>query len=54
LVFCFDETWNKNKQDLPPTLQRMSAGGVNAWVCHGVVCSPSLSDLQTLLKHLDL
>ncbi len=54
LLFYLDETWDKNKQHLPPTLQRKLAKDVNAWVCQGVVCSPSLSDLQVLLKSLAL
>ncbi len=54
LFFYLDETWQKNKQDLPPTLQRNFANEVNAWVCQGVVCSPSISDLQQLLKSLAL
>jgi uncharacterized protein YyaL (SSP411 family) len=52
LFFYLDEAWDRNMQDLPPTLQRKFTGGVNAWVCKGVVCSPSLSDLQALLKNL--
>jgi uncharacterized protein YyaL (SSP411 family) len=54
LFFYLDETWAKNMQDLPPTLQRKFTADVNAWVCQGVVCSPTLSDLQTLLKNLDV
>ena len=54
LFFYLDETWDNNKQHLPPTLQRKLAKDVNAWVCQGVVCSPSLSDLQVLLKSLAL
>lgn len=54
LFFYLDETWEKNKHELPPTLQRKFTGDVNAWVCQGVVCSPSLSNLQALLKTLTL
>lgn len=54
LFFYFDETWDKHTQDLPPTLQRNFARDVNAWLCQGVVCLPSFSDLQTLLKNLAL
>ncbi len=54
LFFYLDETWDKNKQDLPATLQRKLTTQVNAWVCQGVVCSPSLSELQLLLKSLAL
>jgi uncharacterized protein len=38
--------------DLPPTLQRNFEKDVNAWVCQGVICSPSMNDLQAVLKKL--
>ncbi|MES2580912.1 MAG: thioredoxin domain-containing protein [Pseudomonadota bacterium] len=52
LFFYFDETWNKKTFDLPPSLQRAVTSDVNAWVCKGVVCSPSINDLQHLLENL--
>jgi uncharacterized protein YyaL (SSP411 family) len=52
LFFYLDETWDKNKQDLPPTLQRNFTNEVNAWVCQGVVCSPCVNNLQQLLDTL--
>lgn len=52
LFLYFDETWDKNKQNLPPTLQRNFTNAVNAWVCQGVVCSPCLNNLQQLLDTL--
>ena len=39
-------------EDLPQTLQRNYTDDVNAWMCKGVVCSPSVHDLQVLLKSL--
>jgi uncharacterized protein YyaL (SSP411 family) len=39
-------------KDLPPTLQRELSSDVNAWLCKGVVCSPSVNDLQALLNSL--
>ena len=48
LFFYLDES----AKDLPPTLQRNFTKDVNAWVCKGVVCSPSMIDLQQLLKTL--
>jgi uncharacterized protein len=48
LCFYLDES----ALDLPPTLQRNYTDSVNAWVCKGVVCEPSMNDLQTLLKSL--
>jgi uncharacterized protein len=41
-----------NVKDLPQTLQRNFTKDVNAWVCKGVVCSPSINDLQQLLTVL--
>ena len=52
LFFYLGETWDKNKQDLPRTLQRVFTNEVNAWVCKGVVCEPSTNKLQLLLKNL--
>jgi uncharacterized protein len=43
---------NEFAKNLPPTLQRNYSEDVNAWLCKGVVCSPSVSDLQALLKSL--
>ncbi len=54
LFFYLNETIETAKQDLPPTLQRKLTKDVNAWVCQGVVCSPSLNNLQALLKNLAL
>jgi uncharacterized protein len=48
LFFYLDETIS----DLPQTLQRKFEKDVNAWVCQGVVCSPSVIDLQHLLDKL--
>jgi uncharacterized protein len=48
LFFYLDET----ATDLPPALQRELSPDVNAWLCKGVVCSPSVNDLQQLLKNL--
>ncbi|MFM9836081.1 MAG: thioredoxin domain-containing protein [Methylophilaceae bacterium] len=53
LFFYLDESAN----DLPQTLNRTivenkTEKDVNAWVCKGVVCSPSIQDLQDLLKNL--
>ena len=48
LFFYLDES----AKDLPQTLQRNFTKDVNAWVCKGVVCSPSIQDLQDLLKNL--
>ena len=48
LFFYLDES----VKDLPQTLQRKLSKNVNAWVCKGVVCSPSIDDLQVLLKSL--
>ena len=52
LFFFLDENWDKNMHDLPPTLQRNSTEDVNAWVCKGVVCSPSVNDLREIVKYL--
>ena len=52
LFFYLDETIENAKQNLPPTLQRKFSANVNAWVCQGVVCLPSLNNLQALLKSL--
>lgn len=52
LFFYFDETWDEKVRDLPPSLQRAATSDVNAWVCKGVVCSPSIDDLQNLLENL--
>jgi uncharacterized protein len=38
--------------DLPQTLQRNLAKDVNAWLCQGVICSPSMNELQAVLKRL--
>ncbi len=43
---------NESVKNLPPALQRNYTDNVNAWVCKGVVCSPSVNDLQQLLKNL--
>ena len=53
LFFYLDES----VKDLPQTLQRPMPQNnvekdVNAWVCKGVVCSPSCNDLQQLFKSL--
>ena len=48
LFFYLDDS----AKDLPPTLQRNFTKDVNAWACQGVVCSPSMNDLQALLKVL--
>ena len=48
LFFYLDE----NVADLPPTLQRVLSKDVNAWVCKGVVCSPSVNNLREIVKHL--
>ena len=48
LFFYLDE----KAKDLPNTLQREFSTNVNAWVCKGVVCSPSVNNLQQLLAHL--
>jgi len=42
----------KNATELPQTLQRNYTNDVNAWVCKGVVCSPSMNELQQLLTAL--
>ena len=42
----------ENVTDLPATLQRNFTQDVNAWVCKGVVCSTSMSDLREILKSL--
>ena len=52
LFFYLDENWDQNRHDLPATLQRNSTKDVNAWVCKGVVCSPSVSDLREIIKYL--
>ncbi|MES2637328.1 MAG: thioredoxin domain-containing protein [Pseudomonadota bacterium] len=52
LFFFFDEQWNTKLQNLPPSLQRATTSDVNAWVCKGVACSPSINDLQQLLKNI--
>ena len=52
LFVYLDETIETTKQDLPPTLQRKFTQDVNAWVCQGVSCSPSLNNLQLLLESL--
>ena len=48
LFFYLDET----AKDLPNTLQRKFSKDVNAWVCKGVVCEPSVNNLQQLLERL--
>ena len=48
LFFFLDE----KVVDLPLTLQRNCAEDVNAWVCKGVVCSPSVNDLREIVKYL--
>ena len=53
LFFYLDET----VKELPPTLFRPISQNnvkkdVNAWVCKGVVCSPSVQNLQVLLESL--
>ena len=48
LFFYLDES----AKDLPATLQRNFTKNVNAWVCKGVVCGQSISNLQQLLKEL--
>ena len=52
LFFYLDETAESDTQRLPATLQREFSTNVNAWVCQGVVCLPSLNNLQALLKSL--
>ena len=52
LFFYLDENWDQNRHDLPATLQRNSTKDVNAWVCKGVVCSASVSDLREIIKYL--
>ncbi len=48
LFFYLDQ----NVKDLPQTLQREFSPDVNAWLCKGVVCEPSMNDLQVVLKNL--
>jgi uncharacterized protein len=48
LFFNLDES----VKDLPKTLQREISQDVNAWLCQGVVCSPSVNNLQQLLNNL--
>jgi len=48
LFFYLDE----NAKGLSPTLQRNCSDDVNAWVCKGVICGPSMNDLQEVLKTL--
>ena len=48
LFFYLDE----NVSDLPPTLHRNFTKDVNAWVCKGVICSPSVNDLREIVKYL--
>ncbi len=48
LFFYLDE----NVADLPPMLQRNFTQDVNAWVCKGVVCSPSVNNLREIVKYL--
>jgi uncharacterized protein YyaL (SSP411 family) len=48
LVFYLDE-FHKN---LPKTLDRKLSNDVNAWVCQGVTCLPSIHDLNMLLKNI--
>ncbi|MGQ0442180.1 MAG: thioredoxin domain-containing protein [Methylophilaceae bacterium] len=48
LIICLDES----AAELPQTLQRNYTEDVNAWVCKGVVCAPSVNDVQQLLKNL--
>jgi uncharacterized protein len=48
LFFYLDE----NASDLPSSLQRKFSKDVNAWVCKGVVCSPSVNDSREILNHL--
>lgn len=52
LFFYFDEKWNEKMLDLPASLQRAVTTDVNAWVCKGVVCSPSINNLQHFLENL--
>ena len=49
LFFYLDAT----AKDLPQTLQRNFTKDVNAWLCQGVVCSPSMNDLQEVLNKVD-
>jgi uncharacterized protein len=48
LFFYMDET----VKDLPQALQRELSQDVNAWVCKGVVCLPSVNNWQQLLNTL--
>ena len=48
LFFYLDEA----AKHLPITLHRKLTSGVNAWVCQGVVCSPSVNNLQRLMDSL--
>jgi len=48
IILFLDET----ATILAPTLQRKLGAEVCAWVCKGVVCSQSISDIPTLLSQL--
>ncbi len=48
LFFYFDES----APEAALVLQRKFTKDVNAWVCRGVVCLPSINELQQLLKNL--
>ena len=48
IILFLDET----ATILAPTLQRKLGAEVCAWVCTGVVCSQSISDIPTLLSQL--
>ena len=48
LFFYLDAT----AKDLPSTLQRNFEKDVNGWLCKGVVCSPSIKNLQDVLNKM--
>ena len=50
LVFYLDDA----AKDLPSTLDRKFTNEVNAWLCQGVVCAPSVNNLQQLIKSLQI
>jgi len=43
---------NENIHDLPQTLKRSFTTDVNAWVCKGVICSPSINNYQLLVQSI--
>ena len=48
LFFCLDDS----VKQIPPMLHRKFTKNVNAWVCKGVVCAPSVDDLSEFVKTL--